>query len=140
MTVDFKKEWIEKGFTSDVNQFLNEKAQSIPNISKSSIRNIFNTIKKIQMKLTSTGNETPVRSNDILLLRPRFSYTLKRIEKKYSNEIKILEEVTFKALEVVENRISTPEEVKSAEFRNVFNRFCDYYEALLAYHKQFAKN
>ncbi len=92
------------------------------NVSSSQIRNAYGTVKKIQM--LNVFNERSYR--ELLLLKPKLAYALGRTEKNKKPYFEALEQALSCAIDVVD--------VKQPE---TFKRFCNFFEAILAYHKAY---
>jgi CRISPR-associated protein Csm2 len=87
-------------------------------ISTSQIRNAYGTVKKLEMQ--SVFDNKAYR--ELLLLKPKLAYARGRSSKKET--FKKLEEALSAAIDAVD--------VKQPE---TFKRFCNFFEAILAYHK-----
>jgi len=89
-------------------------------VSSSQIRNAYGTVKKLQMQ-----NEFNDRSyRELLLLKPKLAYARGRTEGRKKPRFKELEDALSSAIDAVDVR--QPE---------TFKRFCNFFEAILAYHK-----
>ena len=87
-------------------------------ISTSQIRNAYGTVKKLEMQ--SVFDNKAYR--ELLLLKPKLAYARGRSSKKE----------TFKKLEDALSAAIDAVDVKQPE---TFKRFCNFFEAILAYHK-----
>jgi len=87
-------------------------------LTSSQIRNIFGTVRKIEMRWTSKDTEDERREaiRRLLLLKPRLAYQAKR-----EKPVEWLEKVLSAAIDQVDSRAN-------------FQRFVDFFEAILAYH------
>lgn len=83
------------------------------NLTTSQIRNIYGAVKKMQMK----GGE--LDTHKLLMLKPKLAYAAKR----HGGGVETLKDVLIQAIDFVENDSKK------------FNRFVDFFEAILAYHK-----
>jgi CRISPR-associated protein Csm2 len=83
-------------------------------LTKSQIRNIYGAVKKMQMK----GELDP---HKLLMLKPKLAYAAKR--HKDVKGVDTLKDILTQAIDLVENE------------QEKFNRFVDFFEAILAYHK-----
>lgn len=82
-------------------------------LTKSQIRNVFGSVKRMEMQ--------GFQEKEFLLLKPKLAYAAKRPgAKKGTRE---LEEVLSAAIEVV------------GSDKSKFENFCDFFEAILAYHR-----
>lgn len=84
------------------------------NLTTSQIRNIYGAVKKMQMK---GGLDT----HKLLMLKPKLAYAAKR----HGGGVETLKDVLTDAIGFVENDLKK------------FNRFVDFFEAILAYHKAY---
>ncbi|HDG98518.1 MAG: type III-A CRISPR-associated protein Csm2 [Deltaproteobacteria bacterium] len=88
-------------------------------VSTSQIRNIYGTVKKLEM----TGLN-PKTYRQLLLLKPKLAYAKGRANKRNKNAYERLETIIGQAIDAIDpNRAET------------FTRFCQFFEAILAYHK-----
>ena len=85
------------------------------NLTTSQIRNIYSAVKKMQMK----GGE--LDTHKLLMLKPKLAYAAKR----HGGGVDILKVILTQAIDHVGN-----------DSKN-FNRFVDFFEAILAYHKAY---
>ena len=85
------------------------------NLTTSQIRNIYGAVKKMQMK----GGE--LDTHKLLMLKPKLAYAAKR----HGGGVETLKDVLTQAIDLVENDLKN------------FNRFVDFFEAILAYHKAY---
>jgi len=92
------------------------------NVSSSQIRNAYGTVKKLQMQ--SEFNEIAYR--ELLLLKPKLAYARGRTERNKKPDFEKLEQALSSAIDAVD--------VKQPE---TFKRFCNFFEAILAYHKAY---
>lgn len=149
--VDFDQSWITERFventisyTEDVGFLLCDKQIRTKNngeeydinggnsVTNSQIRNFFGEVKRIQLKVSSNHEKWNSVNSSFLLLKPKLNYMSARVTGKNSNSrITILKEALEKALDsimVQPNYESTVEQ---------YNRFSEFLEAILAYHKSF---
>jgi CRISPR-associated protein Csm2 len=89
-------------------------------VSTSQIRNAYGTVKKLEMQ--SEFNNQSLRQ--LLLLKPKLAYARGRADGRKRDSFKKLEDALAAAIDAVE--------VKQPE---TFKRFCNFFEAILAYHK-----
>lgn len=87
-------------------------------VSTSQIRNAYGTVKKLEMQ--SSFDDKAYR--ELLLLKPKLAYARGRSSKKET--FKKLEDALSAAIDAVD--VGKPE---------TFKRFCNFFEAILAYHK-----
>ena len=83
-------------------------------LTTSQIRNIYGAVKKMQMK-------GELDTHKLLMLKPKLAYAAKR--HKEVKGVDTLKDVLTQAIDLVENDSKK------------FNRFVDFFEAILAYHK-----
>ena len=88
------------------------------NLTTSQIRNIYSAVKKMQMK----GGE--LDTHKLLMLKPKLAYAAKR----HGGGVDTLKEVLTQAIDLVGNDSKK------------FNRFVDFFEAILAYHRAYGGN
>ena len=93
----------------------NELLRGSAKVSTSQIRNIFGTVKKLEMK----SSEDPIP--ELVLLKPKLAYVAGRHDK--IDGLKCLRDVLSRAIDLV------------AEKKERFPNFCKFFEAILAYHK-----
>ena len=124
MVREFKREWIEKSINDECINFTEKFGEHLANngFTTSQIRNVFGEIKRIQMNGFST-NKT-----DFLLLRPKIAYAAKRATTNSRNTGPIDFEKVIKEAHFAVNTGNPGDEKR-------FKNFCDFIEAVLAYHK-----
>ena len=88
-------------------------------MTKSQIRNIFGTVRQIQMNWTGEVQKA-ASYRRLLMLKPKIKYQAAR-----TREVKPLADVLDKAIDYV------------GDDRVRFGRFVDFFEAILAYHTAF---
>ncbi|MCE7915022.1 MAG: type III-A CRISPR-associated protein Csm2 [Nitrosomonas sp. PRO4] len=99
--------------------FAEKLAQDIfRDVSTSQIRNAYGTVKKLEMQSTFTDKS----HRELLLLKPKLAYARGRANRK--EVFKQLEDALGAGIDAVD--------VKQPE---TFKRFCNFFEAILAYHK-----
>ena len=87
------------------------------NLTTSQIRNIYSAVKKMQMK-------GELDTHKLLMLKPKLAYAAKR----HGGGVDTLKDVLTQAIDLVGNDSKK------------FNRFVDFFEAILAYHKAYGGN
>jgi CRISPR-associated protein Csm2 len=87
-------------------------------VSTSQIRNAYGTVKKLEMQSAFTDKSY----RELLLLKPKLAYARGRSNKKEA--FKQLEDALGAGIDAVD--VNQPE---------TFKRFCNFFEAILAYHK-----
>lgn len=98
-------------------------AQAIQkDVSTSQIRNAYGTVKKLEM----AGELTPQTYRQILLLKPKLAYARGRAEGRKRDSYQKLENDLGEAIDAID-----PNDVQT------FRRFCQFFEAILAYHKAY---
>ncbi len=83
------------------------------NLSTSQIRNVFESVKKMEMKKFDP--------NELMLLKPKLAYSAARPGAKRG--ARTLREILSKAIDYV------------GDDEEKFGNFCDFFEAILAYHR-----
>jgi CRISPR-associated protein Csm2 len=125
--VEFSKAWIESGITDDCIRFTEGFGSHLERnrFTTSQIRNVFGEIKRIQM----SGFDKPEAKTDFLLLKPKMAYAAKRAQDKdrQATGAADFERIMRLAHEAVRAK------TENDAFR--FKNFCDFIEAILAYHK-----
>jgi CRISPR-associated protein Csm2 len=91
-------------------------------VSSSQIRNAYGTVKKLEMQRKFTD----ISYRELQLLKPKLAYARGRAENKKKETFKKLEDALSEAIDAVS--VSQPE---------TFKRFCNFFEAILAYHKAY---
>ncbi|GAB2596416.1 type III-A CRISPR-associated protein Csm2 [Spirosoma areae] len=123
--VEFSKSWIESGITDDCIRFAEGFGSHLERnkFTTSQIRNVFGEIKRIQMSGFANGR------TDFLLLKPKMAYAARRAQDKdrQATGAADFERVMKLAHEAVKARTPNDDER--------FENFCDFIEAILAYHK-----
>lgn len=121
MTEDIKS-FIQKDETAKrMVEYADKLAKEIcRDVSSSQIRNAYGTVKKLEMQ--SEFTEKSYR--ELLLLKPKLAYARGRAETKKKDTFQKLEDALSTAIDAVD--------VKEPE---TFKRFCNFFEAILAYHK-----
>lgn len=95
-------------------------------VTTSQIRNVFGTARQIQLRWP---NDPEGAYRDAVLLRPKLSYFAKREGRGMEDLRKIL----TPALELVSQGPEAERQVR-------FNRFIDFFEAIVAFHKAYGGN
>lgn len=88
------------------------------NLTTSQIRNIYGAVKKMQMK----GG--PVDTHKLLMLKPKLAYAARR----HGGGVNTLKDILTQAIDLV------------GDDSKKFNRFVDFFEAILAYHRAYGGN
>jgi len=96
-------------------------------LTTSQIRNVFGEVRRIQMKSNESWDSV---EQSVLLLKPKLAYAAKRAEAKGASA---LEKVLSAGLDEVFNGSNNDEKMQR------FQRFADFFEAVLAYHKAHEK-
>ena len=120
--ISFSSKWIKDGADADMVKFAESMAISISkNLSKTQFRNIYGEIKRIQ---SNYMNNKP----SVFLLKPKVAYAVARATKKSVKESMLrFKEVFDVAIDcVIDER--------------TYNNFCNFMEAILAYHRCYAKD
>jgi CRISPR-associated protein Csm2 len=86
------------------------------------IRNIFGKVRQIEMNWSS-GGSAQVAQRDLILLKPKLRYQSER-----KREVESLAMLLIDAIDLVDA-------ADEYEARDKFQRFVDFFEAILAYHK-----
>lgn len=124
--ITFSADWIINGITDDCITFAEGFGEHLKDakLTTSQIRNVFGEIKRIQM----SGFDKQEAKTDFLLLKPKMAYAARRAQDKdKAPGATDFERVMKLAHEAVKART----ENDTLRFKN----FCDFIEAILAYHK-----
>lgn len=132
---DFDSKWIQNEFSDDTIEFADWFGGELTKgfvdnlkLTTSQIRNVFGEIKRIQMRVSGDPQKLKENKTDFLLIRPKMAYAAARAGKtnKEHGALKF-KEIMTKAHEEV--KLGTENDIKR------FQNFCDFIEAILAYHK-----
>jgi CRISPR-associated protein Csm2 len=120
MTRSFEASWIKEKLNSGSIDFAEEFGGYLKEtkFTTSQIRNVFGEVKRIQLK----GFED--NKTSFLLLRPKLAYAAKRANTKGA-------EAFEKVMQQAHMAVDADQEGSGKRFLN----FCDFMEAVLAYHK-----
>ena len=123
--VAFSDMWIKESITDECITFAEKFGEHLKNngFTTSQIRNVFGEIKRIQMAGFS-DNKT-----DFLLLKPKMAYAARRAQDKDRNATGATD--FERAMKLAHTAVGARTEGDSNRFEN----FCDFIEAILAYHK-----
>lgn len=119
---DFDATWIADKITTQGINYAEEFGRFLVDkgMTSSQIRNIYGEIKRIQLK----GFESDKTA--FLLLKPKMEYAAKRANKPATYKFKDV-------MKLAHDAVRTDEKGDEKRFQN----FCDFIEAVLAYHKAF---
>lgn len=98
-------------------------------LKTSQIRNVFGEVRRIEMRWPVEANsprdvqDARTAERDLLLLKPKLRYQAKREQERRSSGIDDLAQVLIDSIDLVDGN------------REHFQRFVDFFEAILAYHK-----
>lgn len=114
----FQNEWILNGANPSLVSYAEKVGEFLANngLTNSKIRSIYGEIKRIQM------GEFEKEKSSFYLLKPKVAYALGRDEK--NEGLKLFKKVFDKAFESVTDQKS-------------YQNFCNFIEAILAYHKAY---
>lgn len=92
-------------------------------LTTSQIRNIFGTVRRIEMNWPESADVEQARRayRDLVLLKPKMAYQAKR---ERGRGVEVLTRILIDAIDLVEEGNRTH-----------FQHFVDFFEAILAYHK-----
>lgn len=120
----FTSAWITEGINNDTILYAEELGRMLAEgpfkMTTSQIRNFFGEVKRIQM--SRIENNKPA----FLLLKPKLAYAATRADKRQG--ITLFKNVMESAIDAVQI-----DQLQNASAR--FQNFCDFLEAVLAYHK-----
>ncbi|MBL6987934.1 MAG: type III-A CRISPR-associated protein Csm2 [Methylobacter sp.] len=121
MTENIKSFILRDDTAKQMVQYADNLAKEIhSDVSTSQIRNIYGTVKKLEMQ--REFDSTAYRQ--LVLLKPKLAYAKGRADNKKKPSFEKLEKALGDAIDAVE-----------LENRETFKRFCNFFEAILAYHK-----
>lgn len=123
--VTFSDAWIKESITDECITFAEKFGEHLKNngFTTSQIRNVFGEIKRIQMA-GFADNKT-----DFLLLKPKMAYAARRAQDKDRNATGAAD--FERAMKLAHTAVGARMDGDSHRFEN----FCDFIEAILAYHK-----
>lgn len=132
----FDSTWIKNEFTDDTIGFADWFGKELTTggeklrLSTSQIRNVFGEIKRIQLRVAGESSKLNANKTDFLLLKPKIAYAAARAGKTEENHgaLKFKKIMTQAHNEV---KLGTAGDLKR------FENFCDFIEAILAYHKAY---
>lgn len=125
MEENFKEEWIRNSIDEQCINFAEKFGKQLVdnNFTTSQIRNVYGEIKRIQLSGFSENK------SDFLLLRPKMAYASKRATDKDRRATGAAE--FEKVIKKAHNAVASGSDGDTKRFEN----FCDFVEAILAYHK-----
>lgn len=117
---EFSSAWISNQITESCINYTSKFGEYLAKngLTTSQIRNIFGEIKRIQM------NQFSENKTAFLLLRPKMAYAAKRANTNGATEFE-------KVMKLAHDAVASGTDGDSKRFEN----FCDFVEAILAYHK-----
>ena len=120
--IPFDMNWITTGITDDCITFAEGFGSHLEQnkFTTSQIRNVFGEIKRIQM--SGFGNQEA--KTDFLLLKPKMAYAAKRAGNTGAADFE-------RVMKLAHEAVKAKTENDVLRFKN----FCDFIEAILAYHK-----
>jgi len=94
-------------------------------LKTSQIRNIFGTVRRIEMNWPEDASDEQARKahRELLMLKPKMAYQAKRESERKGRGVEMLRQVLDPAIDRVNGDHSR------------FHNFVDFFEAILAYHK-----
>lgn len=109
----------------DIGQFLTRKDT---NLSTSQIRSLFGEVRQIQAQWTMEEKQQELARRRMILLKPKMAYRARKETGSAVKElVKVLDPAIDKVIELKDLQVQ----------REAFQRFVDFFEAILAYHKAF---
>lgn len=123
----FNPSWISNGFTEETIHFAEEFGKYCQNkkLSSTQLRNIFGELKNIQLRLLN--NEFDKERGRILLMRAKMAYAVARDSNSRNNNSRNKIMGDFQKIFELAHK-----EIKDIQ---TFNRFVDFFTAIIAYHK-----
>lgn len=103
-------------------------------LSTNQIRNVFGTVRQIQLRWSRPGDATETQSfRDAMLLIPKLGYFAEReVQARHGQGMKALQVTLEPALRLVGER--------GEPHHDRFIRFAEFFEAIVAYHKKYDRN
>lgn len=99
-------------------------------LKASQIRNVFGTVRQIQLRWDDSSERSNQCFRDAMLLIPKLGYFAKREKERTKKDgMIILEQVLTPALQIVSENVELR--------RERFMRFAEFFEAIVAYHKKY---
>lgn len=111
------------------------KALADQGLSTNQIRNVFGTVRQIQLRWDKPGGSAEAQAfRDAVLLRPKLAYFAEREKKSKGGDrstvgMETLQKVLDPALQIVSEG--------NQPRRERFERFAEFFEAIVAYHKSY---
>lgn len=122
MAEDIKSFILHDNTAKQMVQFADNLAGAIyKDVTTSQIRNVYGTVKKLEM-LNKFDDKA---HRQLLLLKPKLAYARGKVTNEHKRE-------SFKKLE---HALGHAIDAVSPEDTETFRRFCNFFEAILAYHK-----
>lgn len=121
---------IEKGDPETLVALAERAGQELKRLeaTRSQVRNVFGTVRQIQMRWQRPDSPGALASyRDVVLLRPKLAYYANKEKKEKARGMQYLQSVLTPALELIRG--------DEAERYQRFNRFVDFFEAIVAYHQ-----
>jgi len=87
-------------------------------LTTAQIRGIFSEVRRIEMRWSVQNKENPAAERALILLKPKLAYQAER-----AKPVRDLERILIPGIDMVQGN------------RDQFQRFVDFFEAVLAYHK-----
>ena len=110
-----------------------EKLARCPKLTASQLRKFFGTIKSIELRFfaeeVEKRKELGAYGNELMLLIPKIFYAVARANAKPGDELLSFRDDIAKLIKKVATEDSSEK----------FKHFCDFFEALVAYHKVYNK-
>ena len=120
--IPFSPKWIKDCADSNMVKFAESLAINISkNLTKTQFRNIYGEIKRIQ---SNYKNNKP----SVFLLKPKVAYAVARTTNQYAKKSMLRFKEVFDVA------------VDDAIDEKTYNNFCNFMEAILAYHRCYAKD
>jgi len=135
MTEDIQSFILRDDTAKQMVQFADKLAKEIhSDVSTSQIRNVYGTVKKLEMQ-----NKFDSKAyRQLLLLKPKLAYARGRADpKKKTTQAEPKKKTSFEKLE---EALGDAIDAVSIEKPETFKRFCNFFEAILAYHKSHGGN
>ncbi len=118
--IAFSPKWIKDGADADMIKFAEATALKIQKLNRTQFRNIYGEIKRIQSNYDNNVSA-------VYLLKPKVAYACGRADKWQRPMLLSFKDVFDIAIDEVADKTT-------------YNNFCNFMEAILAYHRCFSEN
>lgn len=141
---EFKEKWIKEKIDKETIEYAEEFAKilvehnqgyqnysGVFELKSSQLRKFFGAVKNFQLKVQQTDD---FNVSEFIMLKPKLAYAVGRVKQQHKNDairIKDFADVISKAIDLV---------IDSEDKQKAFKNFVNFFEAIVAYHKQEENN